>query len=128
MKTIKDDLDFCLKCDVFILADVFEKFTSNSSKNYVLCLSHYLSALGINWDAMLKTTKVAYCRSWRVHILWKSTRGGISYISNRYNKVNNKYLKLCDPKQESKHIIYLDTNYLCGYAISRFLPTKGFNG
>ena len=32
--------------------------------------------------------------------------GGVSYISNRYSKANNKYLKSCDPKQESKHIIY----------------------
>ena len=35
----------------------------------------------------------------------KGTRGGISYISNRYNKANNKYLKSYDPKEESKHII-----------------------
>ena len=32
--------------------------------------------------------------------------GGVSYISNRYSKANNKYLKSCDPKQESKHFIY----------------------
>ena len=33
------------------------------------------------------------------------TRAGISYISNRYSKVNNKYLKFYDPNQESKHVI-----------------------
>ena len=32
--------------------------------------------------------------------LWKGTRGGISYISNRYSKANNKFLKSYDPKQE----------------------------
>ena len=36
-------------------------------------------------------------------------RGGVSYTSKRYSKTNNKYLKSYDPKQESKHIIYLDT-------------------
>ena len=36
----------------------------------------------------------------------KDMRGGVSYISNRYSKLSNKYLKLYDPKQESKHIIY----------------------
>ena len=52
-------------------------------------------------------------------------RGGVSYISNRYSKANNKYLKSYDPKQESKHI-YLDANNLYGYALSNFCPTSGF--
>ena len=56
----------------------------------------------------------------------KGTRGRTSHISNRYSKANNKYLKSYDPKQESKHIIYLDVNNLYGYAISKFLPTSGF--
>ena len=54
----------------------------------------------------------------------KGTRGGISFISNRYSKANNRYLKSYDPKQESNHI-YLDANNLCGYTISKFFPTSG---
>ena len=38
----------------------------------------------------------------------KKVRRVVSYISNRYSKANNKYLKFYDPKQESKQIIYLD--------------------
>ena len=49
-------------------------------------------------------------------------RGGVSYTSKIYNKTNNKYLKSYDPKQESKYIIYLDTNNFYGYAMS----FKGF--
>ena len=56
----------------------------------------------------------------------KSTRGGISYISNRYSKAKNKYLKSCHPKEEPEHIIYLDANNLYGYAMSKFLPASGF--
>ena len=56
----------------------------------------------------------------------KGTRGGISYISNRYGKASNTYLKSYDPKQVSKHIIYLDPNNLYGYAMSKFLPASGF--
>ena len=37
--------------------------------------------------------------------LEKSVRGGVSYISNRYSKTSNKYLKSYDPKQETKHHI-----------------------
>ena len=55
----------------------------------------------------------------------KGTRGGISYISDRYSKASNKYLKSYDSKQESKHI-YLDANNFHGYAMSKFIPTSGF--
>ena len=56
----------------------------------------------------------------------KGKRNGISNISNRFSKANNKYLKSYDPKQESKHIKNLDTNNLYGYVMSKFLPTSGF--
>ena len=35
-------------------------------------------------------------------------------------------MKSYESKQEPKHIIYLDTNNLYGYAVSTFLPTSGF--
>ena len=47
-----------LKCDVLLLADVFEKFRNNGLKNYGLSPSHYLSAPGLSGDAMLKITKL----------------------------------------------------------------------
>ena len=53
------------------------------------------------------------------------TRGGISYISDRYSKANNKYLKPYDPKQESKHFICLDANNLYGKAMFTFFQTCG---
>ena len=52
--------------------------------------------------------------------------GGVSYISNKFSKAKNKYLKSYDLKKESKHIIQLDTNKLYGYGMSKFLPTSGF--
>ena len=54
----------------------------------------------------------------------KSMRGGVSYISNKYSKAKNKYLKSYDSKQASKHIIYLVINNLYGYEMSKFLPTS----
>ena len=56
----------------------------------------------------------------------KCSRGGISYISNRYSKANNKYLKYYEPKRESKYITYLDANSLYSYAMSKFLLTSRF--
>ena len=57
-KTVKNYHDLYLKCDVSLLADVFEKFRNKSLKNYGLCPSHYFSALGLSWDAILKMTNV----------------------------------------------------------------------
>ena len=58
--------------------------------------------------------------------LKKVWEGGVSYNSNRNREAWNKYLKSFDPKQESKHIIYLDANNLYGYAMSKFFPTSAF--
>ena len=35
-------------------------------------------------------------------------------------------MKSYDPKQRSKHFIYLDINNLYSYAMSKFLPRSGF--
>ena len=118
MKTIKDYHDLYLKCDVLLLADVSKKCRNNSLKNYGLCQSHYLSAPSLSWNEILNMTKVELelIPDPDMYVfLEKGTRGGDSYISNRYSKANNKYLKSYDPKQESKHIIYLDANNLYGY-------------
>ena len=63
-----------------------------------------------------------------MYIFFEGMSSGVSYISKRYSKANNKYLKSYDPKQESKHIIHLGANNLYGYAMSNFLPTSGSNG
>ena len=54
---MEDYHNFYLKCDILLLADVFEKFRNKSLKSYGLCPSHYFSTPGLSWDAMLKMTK-----------------------------------------------------------------------
>ena len=58
MKTIKDYRNLYLKCDILLLADVFEKFRNNGLNIYGLCPSHYLNSPGLSWDATLKITKL----------------------------------------------------------------------
>ena len=125
MKTIKDYHNLYLKCDALLLADV----RNNSLKNYGLFPSHYLSAPAISWDAMLNMTKLELeiIPDPDMYIFFeKGTKGGVSYISSRYGKAKNKYLKSYDLKQKSEHIIYLDANNLYGNAMSKFLLTKRF--
>ena len=57
MKTIKDYQDSYLKCNVLLLADVFEKFRNSSLRNHG-CPNYYLSAPALSWHAMLSMTKV----------------------------------------------------------------------
>ena len=128
MKTMNDYHGLYLKYDVLLFADVSANLRNNGMKNYGLCPSHYLSATALSWDAMLNMTKVElelFSDADSYVFSEKGTRGGISYNSNRQCKANNKYLKSYYPKQESKHIVFLDANNLYGYAMSKFLPTSG---
>ena len=47
--------DHYLKKDVFLLADVFEKFIDTCLKFYELGPCHYFSSPRLGWDAMLKS-------------------------------------------------------------------------
>ena len=108
-----------------LLADVFEKFRRSSLKNYGLCSSRYLSVPALSWDAMLKMRKVKLelVSDAEIYLFFdKGLRDRVSYISKRYSKTSNSYLKSSD----LRHIIYLDANNFYGYAISKFFPTGSF--
>ena len=66
----------------------------------------------LSWDAILNKTKVELqlISDADMYLFFENIKGGVSYISNRYSKAINKYLKSYDPKQEPKHIIHLDAN------------------
>ena len=51
----------------------------------------------------------------------KGMREGISYISKRHCKANNKYMKCYDSGKENKYM-YSDSNNLYGYEMSHYLP------
>ena len=64
----------------------------------------------LSWDAMLNMTKVELelelIPDPEFYIFFqKSTRGGVSYISNRYSKANNKYLKLMT-QNKNQNMLY----------------------
>ena len=54
----------------------------------------------------------------------KVARGGISYIFNKYSKTNNKYY----PKQEPKHVVYLDANIYMAMQYLNFFQQLDLNG
>ena len=123
---MKDYHNLYLKCDLLLLADVFEKYRNNSLKNYGFCPSLYLIAPALSWDAMLNMTKIKLeLISYREMYIFfgKGMRGGVSYISNINGKANNISFESYNSKQES-NIIYLDANNFYGYAMSKVLSTS----
>ena len=130
MKTLKDYHNLYNQVDVLLLADVFENFRDICIKNYILDPAHYYTAPGLAWDAALKITEVELELLSDIDILLmveKGIRGGVSMISNRYGKSNNKYVgKSFIDTMLSKYIAYLDAKNLYGWAMSKPLPTHDF--
>ena len=128
MKTMKNSRDRYLKCDVLLLADVFERFRNDSWIIHGLCLNHHFSAPALSLGAMLNIAKVELgliSDADMYLFLEKDMRDGVSYISKRYRRANNRYFKPYDQKEESKHI-YLDANKLYGYGINNILSVAQY--
>ena len=129
MKTFKDYLKLYNDSDVLLLADVFENFRDLCLKIYGLDPVYYYTAPGLAWDACLKMTNINLELLSNVDMLLmveKGIRGGISIISNRYGKANNKYMKDFNKKELSKYLMYVNANNLYGCAMSEKLPIHSF--
>ena len=123
--------DLYLKTDVLLLADVFEEFRNICLENYNLDPAWYYTSPGLSWDALLKHSKVNLELLTDPDMLLmfeKGIRGGISMISNRHGRANNKFMKeQFDSSRPSKFITYLDANNLYGWAMMKPLPVGDFH-
>ena len=115
-----------VQCDTLLLADVFEKFRDKCIEIYELDPAHFLSALGLAWQACLKKTKVELLTNTDMLLMVeKGIRGRICQAIYRQAKANNKYVKNYN-KDISSYLMYLDANNLYGWAMSQKLPVNGF--
>ena len=130
MKNLGEYHDLYLKSDVLLLADVFEEFRNVCMENYSLDPAWYYTSPGLSWDALLKHSRVSLELLTDPDILLlfeKGIRGGISMISNRFGKANNKFMgEKYDPRSPSKYLAYLDANNLYGWAMMKPLPVGDF--
>ena len=128
-KTFLDYHNIYLQSDVLLLADVWSAFRETCYKNYNLDCLYYYTAPGLSFDAMLKFTKIELELLTDIEMYEfceQGIRGGLSQISKRYAKANNKYMSDYDNTKEDEYIIYLDANNLYGHAMSQYLPVSDF--
>ena len=130
IKDLGEYHDLYLKMDVLLLADVFEEFRNVCMENYSLDPAWYYTSPGLSWDALLKHSKINLELLTDLDMLLmfeKGICGGISMISNRFGKANNKFMGgKYDPSQPSKYLVYLDANNLYGWAMMKPLPVGDF--
>ena len=129
MRNMGDYHDHYMGADVLLLADVFESFRKSCLKNYGLDPCHYVSSPGMAWDAMLKMTGVKLellSDPDKHNFIEKGIRGGTSFIGKRHSKANNPMVSDFDKEKPTSFITYLDANNLYGWAMSKPLPTGGF--
>jgi len=126
METFREYHDLYMKVDVL---QFFENFRNVCLEHFKLDPAWYYTAPGLGWDAMLKNTELELDPITDVEQLLffeKGIRGGVSMISHRYAKANNKYMENYNANEPSSYITYLDTNNLYGWAISKKLPVSNF--
>ena len=129
LSTMGEYHDLYLRTDVLLLADIFESFRETCLKYYSLDPCHYFTAPGLSWDACLRKCGITLelLSDPDMHLMIeKGIRGGISTITHRHAKANNKYLNDHDPTKETSYVVYLDANNLYGWAMSQYLPTDDF--
>jgi len=118
------------KTDVLLPANVLENFRDICLENYGLDPAWYYTSAGLSWDRMPKYTEIKLqllIDHDMLLFIKKWICGGISMVSNRYAKGNNRYMgKKFDRSKPSSFIMYFDANNIYGWAISQTLPTHGF--
>ena len=96
---------------------------------YELDPAHFLSTLGLAWQATFKKTEVKLDLLTDIDMLLmveKGIRGGICHSIYQYAKANNKYMKGYDKNNEVSNLKYLDVNNLYGWAMLQKFPVNSF--
>lgn len=129
LSTMKDYHDLYLKLDILLLADCFENFRSLSMEIYKIDPTHYYTLPGLAWDAALRMTNSnleLFTDQDMYLFVEDGIRGGISTITHRHGKANNKYMKNYDKNKKSTYLAYNDANNLYGWSMSQYLPYDNY--
>lgn len=128
-KNLGDYHDLYLLTDILLLCDTFMNFRKLCLDNYDLDCFQFLTLSHYAWVAMLKLTnvKLELIHDLEMYDMVESAkRGGMTQVSHRYIKANNKYLDDFDESKPSNYLQYIDANNLYGLAMSMKLPLDGY--
>ena len=129
LSSLGDYHDLYCKTDVLLLTDVFESFRKVCLSQFELDPCHFYTSPGLSWASLLKMTGVELellTDIDKILMIEHGTRGGLSQISNRYQKANNPYRDDYDPSDTTSYLMYLDANNLYGWAMVQPLPVSDF--
>ena len=129
IKSLGEYHDLYVQSDTLLLADIFEKFRNMCIEIYQLDPAHFLSAPGLAWQACLKKMNIRLELLTDIDMLLMieaGIRGGICQSIHRYAEANNKYINKYNENIPSSYLMYLDANYLYGWAMSQKLPVNDF--
>jgi len=121
--------DLYVKLDVVLLADCMENFQCVGIQEYGIDPAHCWTLAGYTWKCCLKTTnlELQLITDPNIYLMFENAiTGGVSPVSNRYSKANNKYLSNDDSTQRSSYIMSWDVVNLYGYCMSFKLPCSNF--
>ena len=130
-KQFLDYHNIYLKSDVLLLSDIWDNFRNINYKNYELDTAYYYTTPSLGQSAMLKETKInlELITDIDIYNMFEkcgAIRGGVSQISHRHAKANNKYMTNYDETKEDSYIFYGDANNLYAYGMLQHLPTGNF--
>lgn len=115
--------------DTTLLAATFENFRKRCMLTYGLDAAHYVSNAHFSFNAFLRFSNVEFdlLTDQNMYCLFnRGIRGGVSLLSKRYARANNKYMSNYDPAQESVYLLYLDCGNLYGWAMMQHVPFRNF--
>ena len=105
-KNMQDFHNVYVKLDVVLLADCMENFRRVGIQEYAIDPAHCWTLAGYTWQCCLKMTnlELQLITDPNIYLMFENAiRGGVSTVSNRYSKANNKYMSDYDSSQPSSY-------------------------